>query len=82
MIPINHFILIIMSLSQIYTGMQHGVLNEAYIGGLPLHFPTLPDKLKEAGYINHLVGKWHLGYSSEEYTPVARGFHTMKGKPS
>ncbi len=60
--------------------MQSGVLGPKSLGGLPLELPTLPDKLQEAGYASHMVGKWHLGYHMESYTPTYRGFDTFFGE--
>ncbi|XP_070563087.1 arylsulfatase B-like isoform X2 [Ptychodera flava] len=61
------------------TGMQHGIIWRFMKGGLPLKFKTLPEKLKEVGYLTHLVGKWHLGYSKLDYTPLKRGFDSFFG---
>lgn len=47
--------------------------------GLPLHWPTLPQRLADLGYRTHLVGKWHLGSHRSEYTPTRRGFHDFLG---
>lgn len=47
--------------------------------GLPLNETTLADKLKGAGYATHAVGKWHLGFFQEEYTPTFRGFDSFYG---
>ena len=59
--------------------MQNTVLQPWSLGGLPLDLPTLPDKLRQAGYSTHAIGKWHLGYHMEEYTPTHRGFDTFYG---
>ncbi|XP_070564542.1 arylsulfatase J-like [Ptychodera flava] len=61
------------------TGMQHSILRRFTKGGLPLNFKTLPEKLKDVGYLTHLVGKWHLGYSKLDYTPLKRGFDSFFG---
>ncbi|UCE86769.1 MAG: arylsulfatase [Deltaproteobacteria bacterium] len=55
-------------------GMQEGVLWPWTDGGLPLEERTLPEALREAGYRTVMIGKWHLGMSSPEYLPLARGF--------
>jgi arylsulfatase A-like enzyme len=35
--------------------------------------------LKDHQYQNHLVGKWHVGMFTPDYTPVNRGFQTFLG---
>ena len=46
--------------------------------GLPLSEKTIADRLKAAGYVTGLVGKWHLG-AEPEYHPQKRGFDEFYG---
>lgn len=46
---------------------------------LPSDVPIIPQRLGELGYVSHLVGKWHLGYSYRNVTPTGRGFHSHFG---
>ena len=55
-----------------------GAHNEDPDAGLPLSEQTLADILTEAGYINGLVGKWHLG-GTAKYHPFRRGFDEFFG---
>jgi arylsulfatase B len=47
--------------------------------GLPTNFKLMPQIFKDFGYQTHIVGKWHLGFCNEKYTPVSRGFDTFYG---
>jgi arylsulfatase A-like enzyme len=47
--------------------------------GIPLHHPTLAELLRPLGYATHAVGKWHLGETSADQTPMARGFDSFLG---
>ena len=42
-------------------------------------YSMISDKLKQAGYTNHFVGKWHLGDISRRSWPKNRGFDTSRG---
>ncbi len=46
--------------------------------GLPLTETTLPQVLKQAGYVTGIVGKWHLG-GAPEFHPLKRGFDEQFG---
>ena len=40
---------------------------------------TIAQHLKAAGYTTGIVGKWHLGHTSPEFMPTARGFDFAMG---
>ena len=46
--------------------------------GLPLSETPLSQRLKTAGYVTGIVGKWHLGYEPEQH-PLERGFDEFFG---
>ena len=46
---------------------------------LPKEDLTIADKLKQAGYATHGVGKWHIGFWKDEYIPINRGFDSFFG---
>ena len=46
---------------------------QAQRGGLPLSERTMADRLKAAGYVTGMVGKWHLGVGKNQ-RPHQRGF--------
>lgn len=51
--------------------------DENYVG-VPVEETTLADRLSELGYVNGLVGKWHLG-EADHFHPTKRGFHEFWG---
>jgi arylsulfatase A-like enzyme len=46
--------------------------------GLPLGETTMADRLRAAGYVTGLVGKWHLG-NAPKFHPQKRGFDEFFG---
>ncbi|UCS94269.1 sulfatase-like hydrolase/transferase [Echinicola marina] len=46
--------------------------------GLPVEVATVADHLHNLGYVNGIVGKWHLGYEDQFY-PLNRGFDEFWG---
>jgi arylsulfatase A-like enzyme len=49
--------------------------------GLPTEHPTLPSRLKAAGYRTALIGKWHLGYPPA-FGPLRSGYEEFFGPMS
>lgn len=59
--------------------MQGYPLTNGEDRGIPITEKILPQYLKEQGFATHLVGKWHVGHSREEYLPTNRGFDSHFG---
>lgn len=62
-----------------HIGMQHYVIVSSEPYGVGLEEKFLPEYLREAGYNTHMVGKWHLGFFQQKYTPSFRGFDSHFG---
>ncbi|CAL4119561.1 unnamed protein product, partial [Meganyctiphanes norvegica] len=62
-----------------HLGRQHYVIIPQQPSGVPLNYTFLPETLKTLGYDTHIVGKWHMGFCNESYTPLHRGFDTQYG---
>ncbi|KAF6029584.1 hypothetical protein EB796_012153 [Bugula neritina] len=60
-------------------GLQSSVIFPSLPYGLGLNETLLPQYLKKSGYSTHMVGKWHLGMFTRNYTPTYRGFDSHFG---
>lgn len=60
-------------------GMQNLVIDGHEPWGLPLSEKIMPQYFKDAGYSTHIIGKWHLGFFKESYTPYHRGYDSFFG---
>ncbi|GMH84159.1 hypothetical protein TL16_g09834, partial [Triparma laevis f. inornata] len=73
------------SRSSIQTGLyplHHGVVNwlkPEDPNGLPLNLTTMAEHMNELGYVSRAVGKWHMGFYRDEYTPTFRGYSSFTG---
>ena len=47
--------------------------------GLAANVNIMPQYFQQAGYTTHAIGKWHLGFCHQNYTPTYRGFDTFYG---
>jgi len=47
--------------------------------GIPTNVPLMPQYFQQAGYTTHGIGKWHLGFCHQNYTPTYRGFDSFYG---
>lgn len=67
-----------------YTTNAHG--RNAYtpqeiVGGISDSELLLPELLKKAGYMNKIIGKWHLGHR-DQFHPLKHGFDEWFGSPN
>ncbi|XP_076645892.1 arylsulfatase B [Halictus rubicundus] len=60
-------------------GMQGDGIHGGEPRGLPLDIKILPEYLRGLGYTTKLIGKWHLGFHTPQYTPLHRGFDFFLG---
>ena len=64
---------------QIYTGLQHSVIQPCQRSSLPEEIPTIANAMHDAGYATYMVGKWHIGFYKQDVTPYHRGFDSFFG---
>ncbi len=58
-------------------GRSNQLLPPEYVHALPQEYTTLPEAMKEAGYLTFFAGKWHLGDKGS--WPEDHGFDINKG---
>lgn len=59
--------------------MYHYTIGGSQPYGVSLSETLLPEHLSALGYASHHVGKWHLGFFKQDYTPLFRGFNSHMG---
>ncbi|KAH3745729.1 arylsulfatase B [Pelomyxa schiedti] len=62
-----------------HTGIGPNVIKPDMPYAMPKSEQFLAEVLRDAGYATHLVGKWHMGFCDERYTPTFRGFQSFFG---
>jgi len=61
-------------------GMQTEVnLNDAHRVHIPEETSTFAELLVNGGYVNHYLGKWHVGFADWAWTPLNRGWDSWIG---
>jgi len=60
-------------------GRQHMYIKPLMPAGLAANVAIMPQFFQKAGYTTHAIGKWHLGFCHQNYTPTYRGFDTFYG---
>jgi len=60
-------------------GLQTGIVSPADEFGLDLKETTIAQELKGLGYRTAICGKWHVGWVTRDYWPMARGFDLQYG---
>jgi len=58
---------------------RQGTWSNSYESELPLDESTIAEELQAEGYKTYMVGKWHIGFTSEDKKPLARGFDEYYG---
>ena len=58
----------------------HEAFFPSHYEGMPQSEITIAERLKSAGYVSSLIGKWHLGHH-REYLPLQHGFDEFVGIP-
>jgi arylsulfatase A-like enzyme len=59
-------------------GLQEPLTASSPPVGLPASQPTIASRLRDAGYVTALIGKWHLGWRAD-YQPNRHGFDEFFG---
>ncbi|XP_070492237.1 arylsulfatase B-like [Chironomus tepperi] len=65
--------------NSIKLGMQHYVIPSDEPWALPLNEKLISNYFQDAGYRTALIGKWHLGFYKQQFTPNLRGFSDFFG---
>lgn len=58
----------------------HEAFFPSHYEGMPQSEITIAERLKSAGYVSSLIGKWHLGHH-RDFLPLQQGFDEFVGIP-
>ena len=74
------------SRAAVLTGKLQWTIGEQHVLFMPWtpdcltpEFPIISESLRDLGYRNYMLGKWHEGYCRYNCTPRARGFDEFHG---
>eukprot|EP00039_Didymoeca_costata_P024936 m.11904 g.11904 ORF g.11904 m.11904 type:complete len:523 (+) comp4552_c0_seq1:170-1738(+) len=62
----------------IHVNQENSATSQPY-AGIPAAMTTIAERLSQANYSCHQVGKWHCGQATKQLIPHGRGFNTSLG---
>eukprot|EP01084_Bolivina_argentea_P227476 384168_1 len=63
----------------VHVNLNNAKASQNVYSGVPINYTCIANKLKQAKYATHLIGKWDAGMTVMEQTPHGRGYDTSFG---